>query len=760
MLLLLWSACPEDTTPASVADAGLDISRPAPPADDGIYGYAHGCYAVEAFDGTGAPTYLQATADGAGFAFTAASSDQAGRFHMRAADLGTYLFYDTDRAYFVAQVVPGSDPLSYAFERPTRLQTATELLSDSFQSPAEWTLEVSARDAERYQLKHFASGRYLTTSGLTANQDEAAIITLWPQEGCVDYPELAVDAVGQVEPRTWPDGDVYGIAEIHSHLVTNVAFGGGGLYHGAPFHRLGVEYALPDCDTQQHGVEGRRDIVSFFTTGGVGLEVDAVIPIASTGETGEFNHHTEGYPTFTDWPNARTQPTHQTMYYRWLERAYLAGLRFMVQLGTSNSVLCELVLATGAQQVRYSCNDMVNIDRGFEAVRAMERYIDAQSGGPGQGWFRIVESPADARAVINEGKLAVVLGIEVSNVFDCYSVDKPGFASCTPDSVRETLDRYHELGVRVLFPVHKYDNAFSAGDGSPGIIELGNVINSGHYSSFDEDCPGPNTTFDGGDVTFGGLNKPRDDYFAPPPLDFTNFVDDLLPTLLPLLGDIQQPSLPGNWCQRHGLTPLGETLIEELMNRGWIVDIAHLPQRAMGRAYELLEAGQYPATKTHGGTNGGRLYNYGGLRGSNPGRCSDPNQPGGMVSGFLSDVDERVAKGGYPAEALAFDLNGFAGGPGPRFGDDSGCPQPQENPVTYPFTSHDGNVTFDPPTLGDRAVDFNTEGMIHIGLLPELIEDLRRDGATDAMLEPLFRSAEAYLRMWEQAEQRATERAL
>ncbi len=40
-------------------------------------------------------------------------------------------------------------------------------------------------------------------------------------------------------------------------------------------------------------------------------------------------------------------------------------------------------------------------------------------------------------------------------------------------------------------------------------------------------------------------------------------------------------------------------------------------------------------------------------------------------------------------------------------------------------------------------------------MLPELIEDVRRDGVTDAELEPLFRSAEGYLRMWERAEARA-----
>ena len=96
------------------------------------------------------------------------------------------------------------------------------------------------------------------------------------------------------------------------------------------------------------------------------------------------------------------------------------------------------------------------------------------------------------------------------------------------------------------------------------------------------------------------------------------------------------------------------------------------------------------------------------------------------------------------------------GGPRPRFGEDSRCGDtPQANPVTYPFTSYAGDVTFTEPTLGNRVVDFNTEGMIHVGLLPELIEDARRDGVTDEDLEPLFHSAEAYIRMWERAEERA-----
>ena len=43
-------------------------------------------------------------------------------------------------------------------------------------------------------------------------------------------------------------------------------------------------------------------------------------------------------------------------------------------------------------------------------MRELEAYIDAKSGGPGKGWFRVVTDPFQARRVVNQGKLAVVHG--------------------------------------------------------------------------------------------------------------------------------------------------------------------------------------------------------------------------------------------------------------------------------------------------------------------------------------------------------------
>ncbi|MEM6791158.1 MAG: hypothetical protein AAF715_26810 [Myxococcota bacterium] len=728
-------------------------TRLDPPPDDGIYGFANGCYALEGADGEGRLGFAVPDVDGPGYVFTGRDAARASRFTMRPSDLGTYLLYDRFRQYLVARPEEGEGTSSFQLVRTDTLETPLSRQEDGFRSPAEWELEVSAREPERYQLKHYQTGLYLTLDGLTDDLGEAGIFTPVPQSNCAAYPELGLDATGEVVPRDWPDGDLFGIAEVHSHMFTNASFGGGSTFHGAPFHRLGVEYALPDC-APWHGDGGNRDVVGFFFDGDADFDLEGLIPILLTGEAPGFNHATAGYPEFTDWPNAWSKATHQTMYYRWIERAYLGGLRLVVQHATGNSVLCDLVAGIDAQVPLYSCNDMVSVDRQIEATRALERYIDAQHGGPGRGWLRIVTSPSEARAVVRDGKLAVVLGIEISNLFDCFLTPRDGFERCREEDVLDRLTFYQDLGVSVIFPVHKFDNGFSAGDGQGGIIEIGNIANTGHYSSFIEDCPGIDTAFEGDEVTFGGLNRPRDDFDAPPVIDVTRFREAPVGTLLPLIEDVEQPSLEGAWCQRHGLTPLGETLMEEIMRRGMLVDIAHMPERSMDRAYELLDDNAYPALKTHGSSNQGRLYTHGGMKGSGFGRCADPDRRGALGDRLRNDIADRAAAGVYASEGLKFDLNGFAGGPRPRFGPDSRCDAPQENPVTYPFTSYDGSVTFSPPQLGERAVDFNEEGMIHIGLLPELIEDARRDGVTDEELEPLFRSVEAFVRMWEAAEAR------
>jgi microsomal dipeptidase-like Zn-dependent dipeptidase len=708
------------------------------PAELDVHQFAGGCYSLRAGD-----QWLRRTGDGYAF-----GPGDATRFFLKASDLATYLFYDEDGGYLVAEDAP--------LVRQTSLQSDVLLVDDGYVSGAEWILEPAPADpATQAVLRNRRTGRLLGAGGLVGDESQALAVTLEPASGCTAHPELSLDATGTVTQTTFADGTLYGIVDTHSHILSNFAFGGGGIFHGAPFHRLGVAHALSDCATY-HGEMGRKDFFgyAFDAAGADGADIASIFPDLLVGELSVDNHETAGYPDFTGWPNAPTRSTHQTQYWRWLERAHLAGLRLVVQHATTNSAICHLTAGQGIQPVRYSCEDMVAVDRIIEETYVMERYIDAQAGGPGQGWFRIVTTPAQAREVIAAGKLAVILGIETSDLFDCRISPRASSPVCDEGYVRQQLDTYYELGVRAIFPVHKYDNAFTPGDGDRAFIELGNFMNSGHWSNFTEDCPAQShAIFDNGDVVFGGLNMPRDDYDAPAPNDFSLFPTQPLPTLFPFISYLDDPPLEGGYCQNGTLTPLGETLLLEMMARGIIIEIDHLPQWSRERAFELLEQNDYPAAGTHGGTQAGRLYQLGGVSKTGLGRCRGA-APGAMTAGLLQRIALIEANGGYPGEGFGFDLNGFAGAPGPRFGDGA-CATPQADPITYPFQSYAGDVEFSQPAVGNRVLDFNTEGMVHIGLLPELLEDARRDAVADDDLEPLFRSAEAYIRMWERAEQRA-----
>ncbi|PRQ05462.1 Membrane dipeptidase [Enhygromyxa salina] len=708
-----------------------------PPELD-TYGFANGCFTVRSDD-----TWLTASSSGDAYAF-AASEDAAARFFMKASDLGTYLLYDQDGGYLVSDDGP--------LLRQTTLASDVLLIDDTYISGAEWLPETSVVDWDQYQLRNRRNDQLLTTDGLA---EDGVPITFEPATGCVEHPELTLDASGTVERTTFEDGDLYGIVDTHSHILSNFGFGGGGIFHGGAFHRLGVEHALPDCELY-HGEKGRKDFFgyAFDTSGADGADLTGLIPDIVAGELAEDNHLTAGYPEFTQWPHAPTSSTHQTQYYKWLERAYLAGLRLVVQHATTNSVICHFTVGQGLQETRYDCEDMTAVDRIIDETYAMERYIDAQSGGPGMGWFRIVQTPAEAREVIAGGKMAVVLGIETSNLFECTSVTKAGNPTCDEAYIQEQLDYYYSLGIRAMFPVHKYDNAFTPGDGDRAFIELGNFLNSGHWSNFTEDCPAEVTDgFDQGDLFFGGLNSPRDEYISDPPNDLSNYPEAPINIISLYINEIIEPPAEGDYCQNATMTPLGETLLHEMMARGMIIEVDHLPQWSYQRAFELLEAADYPVAGTHGRNLDGRVYELGGVSKTGFGRCRG-DSPGSTVAGFINKIQFIADHGGYPAEGFGFDLNGFAGARGPRFGDGN-CPTPQDDPVTYPFSSYANDVEFTQPVIGNRELDFNYEGLVHIGLLPELIEDARRDAVSEEDLEPLFRSAEGYIRMWERAEERA-----
>src|SRR3546814_14593859 len=88
----------------------------------------------------------------------------------------------------------------------------------------------------------------------------------------------------------------------------------------------------------------------------------------------------------------------------------------MVNLLVENRVLCEIYPLK-----LNPCDELASVRLQAQRIRELERSTDAQSGGPGEGWFRIVAAPDEARALSNQGQLAVLPGLGVAAPFGCSS---------------------------------------------------------------------------------------------------------------------------------------------------------------------------------------------------------------------------------------------------------------------------------------------------------------------------------------------------
>src|SRR5947208_4316405 len=127
---------------------------------------------------------------------------------------------------------------------------------------------------------------------------------------------------------------------------------------------------------------------------------------------------------------------------------------------------------------------MDTVRRGLKDMHAIQNYVDAQAGGPGKGFFQIVTDPYQARRVINKGKMAVVLEVEVSEPFDCRGWDKP---TCDQAQVDKGLNEMYGLGVRSSLLLNKFDNPLTGvrfDSGPTGVlINAGNKQSAGTFFS-------------------------------------------------------------------------------------------------------------------------------------------------------------------------------------------------------------------------------------------------------------------------------------
>lgn len=487
--------------------------------------------------------------------------------------------------------------------------------------------------------------------------------------GCRRYPEARIDARG-----TPAKGTLSGWADVHMHPTGNQR-GGGLVISGEPFDRFGITEAL-GRDADVHGPEGWLDLTGNLLRSGN--------PVGT--------HDTGGWPAFGGWPTSGTL-THQQLYWRWLQRAWMSGMRLIVAQTVEDATLCRIEARRSAPD----CDETRAIEAQIRTLRELERYIDAQYGGTGRGWFRIVTGPIEAARVVRSGKLAVIIGVESSDLFGCSQ--RLGQAACGRADIDASIARYKALGVRTAFLAHWVDNALSGAaveEGAKGQFIAAMQVEQNGTPFRTGPCPAPEQ------------------------------------------GEEQVPGA-GRSCNQQGLLDLGVYAVNKLMDAKILIEADHMSEGARLALLDIAEQRRIPIVSSHTNTGGlwthaelKRLYALGGFA-----TARTAGGATGLTKRLLDLAQDQVH--GPVGVAIGSDTGGFASLPGVATG---------KAELVYPFRSFDGKVQFTRQRTGDRTFDLNRDGVAHYGLMPDLLALIGQQPRGLEALAVLFRSTASYLDTW------------
>ncbi len=577
---------------------------------------------------------------------------------------------------------------------------------------------------------------------------------------------------------------IWGAIDMHTHPMSYLGMGGK-LMHG----RLdgNAATALGNCNCSHGGWGTDNTCGNYFRAEIVNL-IDEHYDKVSRRRIEDIqvphnDHPHQGFPNLTDWP-AQNSMTHQQMWYEWMRRAKDGGLKSIIALTVNSEVLGR---ALGGDE---PIDDKTNADRQIDELLAfISRHRD---------FLDTVTNSARMRQVINEGKMAVIIGMEIDNIGNFYQN-----LSVTNAQIRNEITRLKNRGVRYIFPIHVTDNKFG---GSAVYKELFNFSNKyatgqpitgtvpvelyppvlpGHLFNV-ETAPDRNITFRLEGRVMSAMTRLRPLIelidaggfpILPPPLDIPSLaikpiIDPILlalrfsqqyqlakkifldrhPELATYDRIVRSPTDPGGHRNVLGLSEQGVFAIMEMMRQGLMIDIDHASEKSVNDMLRIASLNDYPVNSGHNGLRGrgdnektrtrGQLdtiSNLGGMFGMGW-ENQNPNQ-------FSMNYGTHLSAMGGKNTAFGSDIDGYAATPRK--------PVNASKFINYTNRSLPDFLSTCTMAGSTRTWNYNTEGMAHMGLYPDFFEALKKDGIPMSTLNQLFLSSEYFVRMWEKCERRA-----
>jgi microsomal dipeptidase-like Zn-dependent dipeptidase len=518
-------------------------------------------------------------------------------------------------------------------------------------------------------------------------------------------------------PAEQPPAPLDGIADLHLHMFAEHGFGGG-WFHGS--HAGPGEVALAPCDGGDPGDHARlRDELAPLL-GSCEMsneDLAALVPLVGAitngggglvGEAIGAVPGTEGdtgrHLDRTDgWPSLSSWP-------RWDAIAHQQVWEQQLRDAYDGGLRLVVISAVSFDWLCRAMPDENLVRPQCDEMDDVRLQLEqANAFADAQDWVEVARSAEDARRIVGEGKLAFVLSVEASHLMG------------TGDW-RAQLDELETLGVRTLQPVHQLDNRFGGAAPHNTIFQIARYAENCHV---DTDCG-----LTSNEVTLG--------------FDVDAECRNVL-----------------------GLTDEGRALVEEMIDRGMLVDAAHMSEASLRDFHEIaLAHDHYPMYLSHGHFREIMIAEKEREEKTTPAWAVQWVRETGGVFGLRTaheEVDSYSAspvanschgssrsfaqafeygrQGLHVAMAMGSDLNGFIQQTRPRFGPDA-CSA--SFPVEAQCQARDERGS----GVAPRGTGFDEAGLGHIGLLTSLLDDVDALGSDTT---PLRRSADDFVRMWERA---------
>ncbi|MBE7449052.1 MAG: membrane dipeptidase [Kofleriaceae bacterium] len=294
-------------------------------------------------------------------------------------------------------------------------------------------------------------------------------------------------------------------------------------------------------------------------------------------------------PLTEGWPNNFTR-LHQQAHISWLRRAHQGGLRTVVMMIGHADIFSDV---QGNKQ---------DVGDAMRKQIAATRALVAANGDV----LALVTSAAEARRAVGQGKLALVLGIEVGSIDRLLDLRRP-------DPYADLADRLWKDGIRHVYAIHNTDNTFGGTAINGDLFNLNNLYLNKHlFKVRDGSGEGvrpsrkwfPSALGDlqidvaGTPVPLYGLVLAAAREFLPIQINQWTVDRRTLDDFVDVLPEYLRTPAQVN---ARGLSTDGERMIHALMDRGFVIDIDHSSFLTRDKIFAMARRveGGYPLTSSH-----------------------------------------------------------------------------------------------------------------------------------------------------------------